>query len=52
MGLALIPRGVRPLLFAIWMAPSGNRPIITRTLIHGAGGLNRAKALYARHVLG
>jgi adenylyltransferase/sulfurtransferase len=23
-----------------------------RTLIHGAGGLNRAKALYARHVLG
>ncbi|MGI8667105.1 MAG: ThiF family adenylyltransferase [Jatrophihabitans sp.] len=23
-----------------------------RTLIHGAGGLNRAKALYARHVVG
>jgi hypothetical protein len=23
-----------------------------RTLIHGAGGVNRAKALYARHVAG
>ena len=23
-----------------------------RTLIHGAGGVNRAKAVYARHVIG